>query len=150
MTGLRRRPGRMLLLVVGLSFALTGFSASPPAPESLVVEHGSGALDGDFADPFVLRARGHYYAFATGARGSHLQVAKSRDLKSWTVARDPLPALPAWADKAAGFTWAPAVLPRGASYVLYYTTRERASGFQCISRAVAERPGGPYVDRSEQ
>jgi beta-xylosidase len=58
--------------------------------------------------------------------------------------------LPVWAAPGPGFTWAPAVLTRAASYVLYYTTRDRASGFQCISRASAERPEGPYVDRSDQ
>jgi beta-xylosidase len=31
---------------------------------------------------------------------------------------------------------------------MYYTTREEASGFQCISRAVSARPEGPYVDGS--
>jgi len=69
---------------------------------------------------------------------------------SWTSVGDPLPRLPAWAARADGLTWAPAVLERGPSFVLYYTTRDAASGFQCISRAVAARPEGPYADDSRQ
>jgi len=106
------------------------------------------ALDGDFADPFVLSTQQGYYAFATGTRGSHLQVAGSRDLAGWTRAADPLPALPAWARDEAGVTWAPSVLPRANGYVLYYTTRDRRSGYQCISAARGARPEGPYLDRS--
>ena len=37
-------------------------------------------------------------------------------------------------------TWAPSVLPRGNTYVLYYTARHRTSGLQCIGRAVGTRP----------
>jgi beta-xylosidase len=144
------RRARVPLLVLALSFALAGFSTSRPADERAMRARPSGALDGDFADPFVLRAPGGYYAFATGARGSHLQLATSRDLTRWGPAPDPLPALPAWAEPGPGLTWAPAVLPRARSFVLYYTTRDRASGFQCISRATADRPEGPYADASTQ
>jgi hypothetical protein len=141
---------RVPLLVIGLAFGLAGFSSAPPGDEPAMRGRPSGALDGDFADPFVLWAPGGYYAFATGAHGSHLQLATSRDLMRWTRARDPLPALPSWAAPHEGLTWAPAVLARGSSYVLYYTTRDRLSGFQCISRATADRPEGPYVDGTEQ
>src|SRR5687767_9176052 len=57
------------------------------------------ALDGDFADPFVLRGADGYYAFATGAERLHLQVAHSRDLTTWTHLGEALPELPAWALK---------------------------------------------------
>lgn len=109
-----------------------------------------GPLMGDFADPFVLRVGDRYYAFATGAHGWNLQLAISTDLATWTPLGDPLPRLPEWAAEKPGLTWAPAVLEREAGYVLYYTTRDRASGFQCISRAFAARPDGPYVDDSAQ
>ncbi len=102
----------------------------------------------DFADPFVLRDGGTYYAFATGAGGAHLQVARSRDLASWQTLGDALPRVPSWAADDAAYTWAPSVLPRQGRYVLYYTARDRASGFQCISRATASLPAGPYTDDS--
>ncbi|HXJ21250.1 MAG TPA: glycoside hydrolase family 43 protein [Polyangia bacterium] len=105
---------------------------------------------GDFADPFMLRVGDAYFAFATGTRGQHLQVTRSRDLAEWTPLGDPLPRLPAWARNGGGLTWAPSVLSRRDGYVLYYTTRDSRTGFQCISRAVSGGPGGPYVDGSAQ
>jgi hypothetical protein len=144
-----------VLPAIGLFFALSGFSASPPLEPRLSIDLPPGTpkahrlmLDGDFADPFVLRAGSGYYAFASGARGAHLQVAKSSDLSSWTMVGDPLPKLPAWAARTDGLTWAPAVLARGTSFVLYFTTRDARSGFQCISRAIAAHPEGPYLDSS--
>jgi beta-xylosidase len=109
-----------------------------------------GALDGDFADPFILPGGDAYHAFATGAGRYHLQIARSRDLAAWTHLGEALPELPAWAAKAEGLTWAPSALMRNGWYILYYTTRDALSGFQCISRAQARRPEGPYVDDSTQ
>jgi beta-xylosidase len=105
---------------------------------------------GDFADPFVLREKDTYYAFATGTRTKHLQVAVAHgdDLSSWTLLPDALPTLPAWAVRSAELTWAPSLLRRGSAYVLYYTAPDSVSGFQCISRAVSAKPEGPYVDES--
>jgi beta-xylosidase len=102
----------------------------------------------DFPDPFVLREGNFYYALATSARGRNIQVARSTDLSSWAQLPDALPRLPAWASKAARLTWAPSVLKRADQYVLYYTTRDARSGFQCISRGVAHEPAGPYADDS--
>jgi beta-xylosidase len=104
----------------------------------------------DFADPYVVRDGAEYYAFATGAAGKNLQVARSRDLSSWSTLPDALPRLPRWSTRATGLTWAPSILRRESGYVLYYVTRDDASGFQCISRARSKAPGGPYVDDSER
>ena len=100
----------------------------------------------DFADPFVLRAGGRYYAYATNGGGGEVQLMASSDLRTWEWLGDALAELPPWA--ASRFTWAPSVLARGSSFVLYYAAADRASGDQCISRAVADSPRGPFVDRS--
>ncbi|HVH47806.1 MAG TPA: glycoside hydrolase family 43 protein [Labilithrix sp.] len=105
-------------------------------------------FESDFADPFVLRDGDSYFAFATGASGRHIQVARSRDLAAWAMLPDALPNLPSWAAREGGLTWAPSVLRRERHYVLYYTTADTGSGFQCISRAIAPRAEGPYVDDS--
>ena len=106
-------------------------------------------LDQDFPDPFVLREGSTYFAFATNAGKSNIQSATSSDLAHWSVQGDALPELPAWAEANASLTWAPSVLPRGAStFVLYYTARDISSGYQCISRATSTAPGGPYEDSS--
>jgi beta-xylosidase len=125
-----------------LAATLPVLLAPAPAPRP--------ALDGDFADPFVLANEGEYWAYATGAAGTNLQVAQSRDLATWSRVGDALPRLPTWAKAGPGLTWAPSVLRRGGAYVLYYTTRDARSGFQCISRATSDAPAGPFVDASTQ
>lgn len=129
---------RPLSLLALAAIAATTSAAAPSAT----------LADVDFADPFVLRDDDAYYAFATGTNGTHLQVARSRDLVTWAMLADALPALPAWASPTPGLTWAPSVLRRGDTFVMYYTARDATSDFQCISRAVAGKPEGPYVDAS--
>jgi beta-xylosidase len=100
----------------------------------------------EFADPFVLRADDRWYAYATNGAGQQVQTLESGDLVHWTQAGDALPKLGAWAYP--GKTWAPEVLARGdGTFVLYYTAN---GGSQCIGAAVAEKPAGPFVDRSKE
>lgn len=97
----------------------------------------------DFPDPFVLRAGDTYYAYATNAGGKEVQTLTSSDLVHWRTGRDALPHVGAWAYP--GKTWAPEVLARGdGSFVLYYTAN---GGGQCVGRAVARDPAGPFRDR---
>ena len=117
-------------------------------PDSSRATYQNPVLPHDFPDPFVLRTGTTYYAYATNAFGKNVQVAQSRDLVTWTDLADALPKLPSWAASNADLTWAPAVLERPGSYVLYYTARDVASGVQCVSRAIAATPEGPYVDTS--
>lgn len=100
----------------------------------------------DFPDPFVLRAGGSYYGYSTNSGAGDIQVIRSGDLAHWELVGNGLAGLPGWA--SANATWAPAVLPRAAGYVVYYTVREATSGHQCVSRAVASAPAGPFVDDS--
>jgi Glycosyl hydrolases family 43 len=100
----------------------------------------------DFADPFVLRAGDTYYAYSTNSGAGDIQVISSTDLASWHLVGNALGGLPFWASP--GATWAPSVLARDGGYVVYYTVREGTSGRQCISRAVASSPTGPFLDDS--
>jgi len=100
----------------------------------------------DFPDPFVLDAGGTYFAFATNAGPTNVQVMTSTDLVQWETQPDALPELPAWS--APGFTWAPTVLERDGGYVLFYTVREPQAGRQAISLGYSSAPAGPYVDAS--
>lgn len=113
-------------------------------------------LKTDFPDPFVLPWGGGYFAYATNAKGfaANVQMAISRDLKSWAPVmagerlHDALPKLPSWA--APGRTWAPEVLRTGNSYVLYFTAQERKSGLQCVGVALSESdPRGPFVPKGD-
>jgi hypothetical protein len=100
----------------------------------------------DFADPQVLRDGDSYYAFGTNGPAGTVQVLSSSDLADWEVRGSALNGVPAWAQ--IGFTWAPAAIKTGATYTLFYTVRQKASGKQCISRATATAPAGPYTDSS--
>ncbi len=100
----------------------------------------------DFADPSVLMVGDTYYAYATEGPGGAIQVLSSKDLRSWSVRTRALANRPRWAKP--GPIWAPSVHPIGGRYVLYYATRSRVSGQQCISTAVSADPGGPFLDDS--
>lgn len=103
----------------------------------------------DFPDPFILPVDDHFLAYATNSAGTNVQVARSSDLVHWERVRDggrahdAMPVLPAWARE--GWTWAPEVAHVGASYLLYFTARERSSGRQCIGVARASDPLGPFT-----
>jgi beta-xylosidase len=103
---------------------------------------------GDFPDPFVLPARGAYFAYGTNTSALNVPVLRSADLSTWTQAGDAMPKLPAWAASGRSLTWAPSVLARGDRYVLYFTARDVRTDLQQIGRAVATRPEGPFVDDS--
>ena len=100
----------------------------------------------DFPDPFVLNTGKRYLAFGTNSGATNVQVMSSDDLEHWRTEPDALPVLPAWAER--GNTWAPTVLSRGDSFVLYYTVRELRGQRQAISIATSNQPGGPYRDAS--
>jgi beta-xylosidase len=107
-------------------------------------------LDGNFADPAVLKVGDTWYAYATGDLVVNLQVARSSDLVRWERLDDALPELPEWSVLQKGLTWAPEVAKTPAGFVLYYTLRDAASGRQCISVAVGERPEGPFRDSRDR
>jgi beta-xylosidase len=84
-------------------------------------------------------------------------VWRSTDLVTWTRVSDPLvklnamPTLAPWV--TTGHNWAPAVLERPANppasrFVMWYTARDTASGYQCLGVATAASPAGPFVDNS--
>lgn len=140
-------------LSLGL-FALAAHAAGPDDKPFVPV------FQTDFPDPFVLPWGGGYFAYATNAKGfaANVQMATSRDLKTWTPLtagakgkerlHDALPNLPKWA--APGRTWAPEVIRSGNSYILYFTAQERKSGLQCIGVALsAKDPRGPFVPQGE-
>ena len=100
----------------------------------------------DFADPFVLREGGSYFAYSTNTGNEHVPVLTAGGLFGTAKRSDVLPKLPVWS--APGYVWAPSVLPRPGGYVLYYTTRSASTGAQCVSYALGKNPGGPFVDSS--
>jgi putative cell wall-binding protein len=136
------RPLAVALLLALLAPAAPAAAQEPSGPGSSLQNP---IFPHDFPDPSLLRVDGRYYAYRTNTL-ANVPVIASEDLATWTDLGDALPQLPAWSER--GSVWAPAVLPRGKRFVLYYTTREVATGLQCLSRADGESPAGPFVDRS--
>ncbi len=137
-------------LVAGDSSGATAWLAegrSSCQQAEALAEGMSAAHPFDFPDPFILRVDSSYYAFATNGPAGTVQVVESSDLADWQVRGSALSSVPEWAQP--GFTWAPsAIRTFDAGFVLFYTVRDRASGKQCITRATAAHPAGPYVDSS--
>ncbi|HET6794460.1 MAG TPA: family 43 glycosylhydrolase, partial [Acidimicrobiales bacterium] len=116
--------------------------ATPPAPQP-----SSGAVwAADFPDPFILRVGATYWAYATEAGSTRIQVIRSSDLTHWQWVGEGLARLPAWSSP--GFVWAPSVMAAPSGYVMFYATRQASTGRQCISRAFSVFAQGPFVDTS--
>ncbi|MEV0157634.1 glycoside hydrolase family 43 protein [Micromonospora sp. NPDC050686] len=124
-----------------------GSGADPSSTEEDARMFTNPVVATDAPDPQAIRVGDTWYLFHTNSGGRNVPVLTSPDLVDWTEAGDALPALPDWAD--AGRTWAPEAIELAAGrYLLYYTVADRASGRQCVGRAVADRPQGPYRDDS--
>lgn len=100
---------------------------------------------GEFADPFVLKWQGEYYAYGTsGDRRDNkiFPILHSKNLAEWTHignALDPLPDLPD------GNYWAPEVAERDGKFYMYFSAGQRmADETQRLHVAVADHPAGPF------
>src|SRR6266508_225987 len=146
---------RVSILIIFVLTACTGPIPSVPtqtpvpilSPTSILT-YTNPVFFGNFPDPFVLRVDDTYYAYATNADDTNVQMIRSTNLRDWEWLGDALPRLPDWAAWRQSLTWAPSVLQRGGQFVLYYTARFREAGKQCISRAVSDAPEGPFMDDS--
>lgn len=126
--------------------------ARPPARARLraTATYINPVFDADFADPTVIRASdGNYYAYATqtlkDARTLNIQVARSRDLTSWTLIGDALPVKPAWANTTDKF-WAPHVSEHAGVFYMYYSAEPNTKDGLCLAVATARKPTGPFTD----
>lgn len=129
------------VLVAVLAFVVVATAAALPRTFSNPV------FGSDFPDPFVLRAGGTFYAYATNSAFSNVQTLRSSDLVHWRRGGDAMPNLAPWTLR--GRTWAPEVIRLSARrYVLYYTARSFALDVQCVGHATASSPVGPFVDHA--
>jgi beta-xylosidase len=134
------------LLVVGGPQALSDQAVKPCASTTRpVLSNKRATAPGDAPDPTILRTDSGWYAYSTETFFTRLPVRSSVDLTSWGPTSDAMPTLASWVRP--GRNWAPAVVEANGSYVAWYTAQEDASGRQCISRAVASSPTGPFVDQ---
>ncbi|HVM24838.1 MAG TPA: glycoside hydrolase family 43 protein [Candidatus Limnocylindrales bacterium] len=127
---------------VGATSDAGATAAESPRPTPGEGEFVNPVLDTDFPDPHVIQVGDTWYAYATGYR-----YTTSTDLVSWERPRY-LELRSRWATRD---FWAPEVAETSAGYVLYYTGRSQLptpgqDTAQCVGRAVAESPEGPFVD----
>jgi hypothetical protein len=100
----------------------------------------------DFPDPFLLRVNNVYYGYATNSAAGNIQIIRSGDLVHWQGVGNALPHLAPWA--LPNGTWAPGVIERNGTFVMYYSAIFGITGEHCISAAVATQPQGPFIDNS--
>lgn len=148
----------MRIALLAAVLALAACTAAEPDPvepgpveaeETSTVGFTNPVFDRDFPDPAVIEADGGYYAYATNSRLGNVPALTSPDLVTWEPAGDAMPVLAPWV--TGGRTWAPEVAVLAPDrYVLYYTALGTASDRQCVGRAVATSPAGPFVDESAE
>lgn len=132
----------IILLLVAAGCGTTSRASSSSKPfKNPVYAH-------NFPDPFVLKVGKTYYAYATNSDSVDIPTLHSRDLVHWTSGSDAFPVPPRWVSSD---IWAPDVF-RGSTgkYVMYYAARDSAIGHECLGRAVAASPAGPFIDRSSK
>jgi beta-xylosidase len=144
-TAARRRGAAVL--TAALLAAGCGSTTEPSSTAEETHMFTNPVIRADAPDPQAIRVDGTWYLFHTNGGGRNVPVLSSPDLVDWTDAGDALPELPGWA--AAGKNWAPEAIELAPDrFLLYYTVADGASGRQCIGRAVAGSPAGPYRDDS--
>lgn len=113
----------------------------------MTVVYQNPVYSGEFADPFVLKTRGAYYAYGTGPAGSDgraFPVLRSTDLGRWEALGGALTPL---SDPPARSYWAPEVAERDGRYYLYYSASTSDSDEHHRLRvATSTDPAGPFID----
>lgn len=98
---------------------------------------------GYFADPFVLRHDGRYYAYGTNEAdpsGEAFEVLRSDDLVQWTRLGRALPAVDGLAVED---HWAPEVAERDGTFYMYFSAGVEDRDHH-LRVALADRPEGPF------
>jgi len=130
---------------------IVGFPVSSGAVSQPTVSLGvrGPVIRADAPDPSILVVGHTYDAFTTNAGGNNVPVYQSTDLVHWHLVGDAMPVLAAWASP--GYSWSPSVTTSpGGGYELFYDAYDEADGDQCIGRASAPSPLGPFVDPSSE
>lgn len=103
---------------------------------------------GYFADPFVLKHNGEYWAYGTdpvNAEGKRFPVLHSKDLVNWEHLGGALEPL----DDEFQDYWAPEVAYRNGTFFMYYSAAGEEDTAHRLRLATADRPQGPFRDSGE-
>jgi beta-xylosidase len=139
-----RRQG-LIILLAGLFILGIHVSA-----QSTATQFQNPIIHANFADPFILKVDDTYYAYSTNSNSRNVPSATSTNLVDWTMGRDVMPSLASWVRLSRPDVWAPEVIRVDDSYLLYYTARDKETGYQCIGLAVSDSPSGQFRDQSDR
>ena len=105
----------------------------------------------DFADPFVLKTNGEYFAYGTAAAGSDgkiFPVLRSTDLVHWEKLEGAL--VPLENPRAFSY-WAPEVAEKDGKFFMFYSaSTSHSDEHHRLRVAIAEHPAGPFVDSGKE
>lgn len=148
------------LAVVGVVGAGQASAAAPSLGRPGLRQAAVAPTVWDQSDPSVLVAGGKTYLFGS-SNNMRLPVRELTTFKgtlaasqdSWaTSPRNALSRLPAWVNPADSQIWAPSPAKIGTRYLVYFAAHRRGAtdrgNDQCIGRAVASTPMGPYAPES--
>ncbi len=91
-------------------------------------------------DPYILKANGRYYIYATGSKGVELYCADTL-FGDWAYCGHALE------EEGMQEFWAPCVIERGGTYYMYYSSfpaGETDVHLQAVKVAVCDRPDGRF------
>jgi arabinan endo-1,5-alpha-L-arabinosidase len=116
-----------------------------------IITYSNPVWPGYFADPFVLKWQGQYYAYGTGSPVDHglqadrrmFPVLHSLDLVHWDLIGGALEPLD---DSSKSSYWAPEVAERDGRFYLYYSAGGPAGENHQLRVGIAEQPEGPFTD----
>src|SRR5438309_602033 len=104
-----------------------------------------------FADPFVLKTQGEYFAYGTAPpaeNGRQFPVLRSHDLVHWEYGSHAL--LPLAGTQGFNY-WAPEVVERDGKCFLYYSAAPaQRDDLHRLRVAIADSPAGPFTDSGRE
>ena len=127
----------------GLLVAASVFTGRPALAADPAAGYTNPVIPGDHPDPSIIRVGKDYWATATSSEwGPEFPLLHSTDLVNWEQTGAVFPHRPFW---AVGNFWAPEITRFQERFHVYYVGRAK-NGPLSVAVAVADQPGGPYVD----
>jgi hypothetical protein len=141
------------MLVIALALVVAA-CAPPPPLGTVAAQHAASPQWPLLADPSILYDSGHYYVFGSNTLSNRVPVhvvdslSQTYSISDWdSIVQEAMPTKPAWA--TGSVLWAPTVARVGSTYVMFFAADRPSppdpSNAQCIGRAVASAPAGPYI-----
>lgn len=115
------------------------------AQETPPLTYQNPVIQGDFADPSIIRVGDTYYATGTSSEWApHYPIYTSKDLVNWEQIGHVFEKTPEWA--SASF-WAPELYHQNGTFYVYYTARKKSDNVSVIGVATTDDPRKGFTDR---